>query len=201
MSKILIIIISYCIGGIPFGLIIGNLFGKTDIRKKGSGNIGAANVSRTVSKSLGVLTLVMDVFKGALCVLLAFWLVRGEPFWHGVAGLSAIIGHIFPLYLGFRGGKGYATTIGAFLMLTPIAMLLSGLVFFIVAIPTRIVSIGSIASAVTLPFVILFFHNFRNYKNFFPFAIIAALLIVLRHWSNIKNILAGTEPKFGEKHP
>ncbi len=196
MSKILIVLISYCIGGIPFGLIIGHLFGKTDIRRQGSGNIGAANVSRTVSKSLGVLTLALDICKGALSVLLAFWIVQGEPFWYGVAGVSAIVGHIFPIYLRFKGGKGYATTIGAFLMLTPIAMLISVLVFFVIAIPTRIVSIGSISSSVALPIIMLFF---LDYRLFIPFAIIAALLIVLRHTSNIKNLLSGTEPKFGEK--
>ena len=196
MDKVIIIVIPYLLGGIPFGYLIGRWLGKTDVRQKGSGNIGAANVLRTIGKSAGAFTLILDILKGAVSVLIAFLLIGRDPFWCGAAGLSAIIGHIFPVYLKFKGGKGFAVTIGSFLILTPFAMLLSIVVFFAVAIPTRIVSIGSISAAIALP---VFSFLFQDQRAFFYFTLVAGLLIVLRHAPNIRNLMNGTEPRVGEK--
>jgi len=192
----IIIIVPYLLGGVPFGFLIGKLFGRSDIRQEGSGNIGAANVLRTTGKAAGVCTLLLDVMKGVLSVLLASSLTGRDPSLCGIAALSAIVGHIFPIYLRFKGGKGFAVTIGSFLVLTPAAMVCSLFVFFAAAVPTRIISVGSIAASLALPVFTLIF---RESRIFFFFAVAAALLIIMRHASNIGNLIRGVEPRIGER--
>ncbi|MEW5806654.1 MAG: glycerol-3-phosphate 1-O-acyltransferase PlsY [Acidobacteriota bacterium] len=198
MTEILLFVIApYLLGGIPFGLLISRWFCRIDIRSRGSGNIGAANVLRNLGKGAALLTLFLDILKGVFSVLLPILLAGGEPGWCGTAALAAVIGHIFPVYLKFKGGKGVAVTIGAFLLCVPWAMLSSLVCFMIVALPTRIVSLGSIAAALTLP---LFTLIFSQYNPFFPFATISSILIIFRHSSNIKNLISGVEPRIGEKN-
>lgn len=190
------VLIPYLLGGIPFGLLIGRWSGKIDIRSRGSGNIGAANVLRNLGKTAGVFTLIMDILKGSVSVVIPFHLANQDPFWCGMAALSAIIGHVFPVYLWFKGGKGVAVTVGAFFLVTPWAMLSSLVCFLAVAFPTRIISAGSVAAAAALPVFTLLFHQYNAY---FPYAALAALLIIVRHSSNIRNLIAGVEPRIGEK--
>jgi glycerol-3-phosphate acyltransferase PlsY len=191
----IIIILAYLIGSIPFGLILSKLFGKTDIRKSGSGNIGATNVYRVMGKTLGALTLVLDILKGALFVILAEGFTHSK-IWAGLAGLAAFLGHLYPVYLKFKGGKGVATAMGIFLFFAPYALFVDIAVFLLVVYQTRYVSLGSIISAAILPFLLLVFGYSKVYATL---AVIMGGLIVLRHRENIQRLRQGRENKIGEK--
>lgn len=197
MRELLIfLILPYLIGSIPFGYIIGRWSSGQDIRNVGSGNIGAANALRSFGIILGFLTLFLDACKGVIAVLIPYAFIQVRAEWYGLAALSAIFGHICPVFLKFKGGKGFATFIGGFLILTPFAMMLSLIAFIAAAIPTRIVSVGSLTASAALPIFIMFFPHYRSYL---PFAIVAAVLIFVRHSSNIRNLVRRAEPKIGEK--
>src|SRR5882672_5353780 len=135
---------AYLLGSIPFGLSMGKLFGAADIRKAGSGNIGATNVARVAGPFAGILTLLLDAAKGAFAVILAARLSDQSSTWTMIAGLCALLGHCFPIWLGFHGGKGVATAAGVFLVLSPPAFLGAVVLFFLVVLYWRFVSLGSI---------------------------------------------------------
>jgi glycerol-3-phosphate acyltransferase PlsY len=189
---------AYLLGSIPFGLLLGKLFGAADIRKAGSGNIGATNVARVAGPLAGVLTLLLDAAKGALAVVLASRLSEQSSTWMMIAGLSALLGHCFPIWLGFHGGKGVATAAGIFLVLCPPAFLGAAILFVLVVAYWRFVSLGSIAAAASMPLLIYFLwapHHAPPYAVTFG-SLAAALLIVYKHGANIQRLVQGDEAKF-----
>jgi glycerol-3-phosphate acyltransferase PlsY len=191
-------IAAYLLGSIPFGLLLGKLFGGRDVRSAGSGNIGATNVARVAGPVAGVLALLLDAAKGALAVFLAARLSEQSSTWMMIAGLCALVGHCFPIWLGFRGGKGVATAAGVFLVLSPLSFLGAVLLFFLVVLYWRFVSLGSISAAAAMPLLIYFFwapHHAPPYAVTFG-SLAAALLIVYKHDANIQRMVQGDEPKF-----
>lgn len=189
---------AYLLGSIPFGLLLGRIFGGADVRKAGSGNIGATNVARVVGPVAGVLTLLLDAGKGAAAVWLAGRFSGESATWLIIATLCVLAGHCFPVWLRFRGGKGVATAAGAFLVLCPIAMLGATLLFLLVVIFWRFVSLGSISAAAAMPLLVYFFWAPRHAP---PYAVTfgslaAALLIVYKHDGNIQRLVQGDEPRF-----
>ena len=189
---------AYLLGSIPFGLLLGKLFGSADVRKSGSGNIGATNVARVAGPLAGVLTLLLDAAKGSLAVLLAARLTNDSALWMMIAGLCALVGHCFPIWLGFHGGKGVATAAGVFLVLCPPAFLGAVILFILVVLYWRFVSLGSMSAAVAMPLLVYFFwapHHAPPYAVTFG-SLAAALLIVYKHDANIQRLVQGDEPKF-----
>ena len=193
----LYLILSYLCGSIPFGYINEKIFKKTDIRKQGSGNTGATNVYRTISKPLGILTLFLDLLKGFVPVYLVS-LTNPSTYWIViVVALATILGHIFTVFLNFKGGKGVATACGAFLAMNPLAVLICFVSFVIVLIIFKYVSLASIVAAILLP-ISLYLLN--SLSELVIFSCIISLLVIIRHISNIKRLLNGTENKiFGTK--
>jgi glycerol-3-phosphate acyltransferase PlsY len=189
---------AYLLGSIPFGLVLGKLFGSADVREAGSGNIGATNVARVAGPLAGVLTLLLDAAKGAVAIVLAARLSDQSSTWMMIAGLCALVGHCFPIWLGFRGGKGVATAAGVFLVLCPPAFLGATMLFLLVVAYWRFVSLGSIAAAAAMPLLIYFLwapHHAPPYAVTFG-SLAAALLIVYKHDANIQRLVQGDEPKF-----
>jgi acyl phosphate:glycerol-3-phosphate acyltransferase len=189
---------AYLLGSIPFGLLLSKLFGAGDVRKAGSGNVGATNVARVAGPLAGILTLVLDAGKGAAAVWLAARFANQSAVWMTVAGLAGLIGHCFPVWLRFRGGKGVATAAGMFLMLSPLAGLSAIAVFILVVAFWRYVSLGSIAAAVAMPLLIYFLwaphHAPPLTVTFGAFA--AAILVVYKHDANIQRLVEGRESRF-----
>lgn len=203
MKASLAIVIAYILGSIPFGYLIVRAWSGADIRESGSGGTGATNVSRRAGKLAGLVTLVLDAAKGAVAVLLVrWWLAPGdELIWPvGFAALAVIVGHIFPIWLGFRGGKGVATSVGVFLALAPFIVVLAGFVFLTTVLLTRYVSLASILAAAFIPLCIWVQLQFgRPYggSDIMLFtAAVAATLIVFAHRSNIARLIRGTETRF-----
>src|SRR6266446_9800493 len=156
LTILLIPVVAYLLGSIPFGLILAELSGRGDVRKEGSGNIGATNVSRVAGPLAGILTLLLDGAKGAVAVLLAGRYSNDSATWMVIAGLAALVGHCFPLWLKFKGGKGVATAAGVYLALCPPAFLGGLILFLLVAGFSRYVSLGSVAAAVAMPLLMYF---------------------------------------------
>lgn len=189
---------AYLLGSLPFGLLLGKLFGASDVRKEGSGNIGATNVARVAGPVAGILTLLLDAGKGALAVLLVARYSNESALWMMVAGFCALLGHCFPIWLRFRGGKGVATAAGVFLVLCPMAFLCAVILFVLVVIYWRFVSLGSISAAAAMPLLVYYFwapHHAPPYSIIFG-SLSAALLIVYKHDANIQRLVQGDEPKF-----
>ncbi|MGC1617830.1 MAG: glycerol-3-phosphate 1-O-acyltransferase PlsY [Candidatus Acidiferrum sp.] len=187
---------AYLLGSIPFGLLLGKLFRAPDIRKTGSGNIGATNVLRAAGPVAGILTLLLDAGKGALAVFLAARLTSESTTWMMIAGLCVLAGHCFPIWLGFRGGKGVATAAGVFVMLCPLALLGAVILFVLVVMYWRFVSLGSISAAAAMPLLVYFFwapHHAPPHVITFG-TLGAALLIVYKHDANIQRMVQGDEP-------
>ena len=198
MLKIIIyLLLAYLCGAIPFGYIIAKVFKHVNIRTIGSGNPGATNVYRTISKPLGVLTLVLDLLKGFIPVYFTM-LLNPDSVWLIIAvAFVTIIGHVFTVFLNFKGGKGVATGCGVFLALNPLAILICFLVFVLFLVLFRYVSFASIMAAATLP-ISLYFLN--SMAEIVIFASIISILVIVRHISNIKRLLNGTENKiYGTK--
>jgi acyl phosphate:glycerol-3-phosphate acyltransferase len=187
----------YLLGSIPFGYLLVRTFYGKDVRTTGSGNIGATNVART-SPSLGLITLALDMLKGAAAVVLVRTLIPQDGTAAFAAAFAAICGHVFPVWLGFRGGKGVATAVGAFLLLAPRAILVATAVFLTVALAFRFVSLASIVAAACLP--LSAYLLVRN-ADAGELALISAgsLLVIFKHHQNIRRLMAGTEPRFGKK--
>jgi len=199
---LIIAIIAYLLGSIPFGFVLVKLFRGEDVRSTGSGNIGATNVARTGSKGLAIATLALDALKGAVAVLLARFMApaAGSPLpYMAVAALAAVLGHLFPVWLRFKGGKGVATALGVFLVLFPKAVLVSLAIFILIVAATRYVSLGSILAAVAFP-VAAYFLASPEWQTLLPASAIS-LLIVIKHRANIGRLLSGTEHRFGSPKP
>ena len=189
----LLLIFAYLLGSIPTGVILAKAFGNVDPRTLGSKNIGATNVFRTAGKKLGILTLLGDIWKGIIPVAIA----RGaldSYFWIGAIALAAFVGHLYPIFLKFKGGKGIATGLGVFLALSPLPAVLSLLIFGIVLYKWRFVSLGSLSATAAFPILLAMLNPHRIY---IPFAIIVGMLIFYHHRENIQRLIAGKESKFG----
>jgi glycerol-3-phosphate acyltransferase PlsY len=182
--------LGYALGSIPFGLIVTALSGRGDVRKVGSGNIGATNVLRTGSKSLAALTLALDCLKATAAILLAQRLFGSEtgPF----AAAGAIVGHLYPVWLKFKGGKGVATLLGVLIALLPVAAAIYAAIWVLLLLTVRISSVAGIAAAVSAPASALLLHS-----SLFPMLLGFALLVIWKHRDNILRLKAGTEPRIG----
>ena len=200
LRLLLVVIIAYLIGSIPFGYLIVRAKGGGDVRDTGSGGTGATNVSRRAGRAAGVLTLILDALKGAMAVVIARLMLSGDNtgWLIAAAAIAVIVGHIFPVWLRFRGGKGVATGVGVFLMLAPLAVLLAGVIFVAVVALTKYVSLGSILAAATIPLFVWLFVLEVDLKPLLIAAIAGALLIVFAHRGNIARLLNGTEPRISD---
>ncbi len=185
---------AYLLGSVPFGMVLAKLMGLGNLREIGSGNIGATNVLRTGNKLAAFLTLVLDGGKGAVAVLIARW-VAGEDAAQ-LAALSSFIGHLFPVWLGFRGGKGVATFLGVALALMWPVGLIACATWLIAAVLFRISSLSALISAATAPVIAIL----MGAGHMALLLIVLAVLIFVRHHANIRRILAGTEPRIGRKN-
>ena len=190
---IFISLFGYLLGSVPTGLLLTKLFSKVDPRKTGSKNIGATNIFRTAGKSLGIMTLIGDLLKGAIPVFLAIqW---GESdLWIAISGLTPSLGHVFPIFLGFKGGKGVATALGFYLVISPIAVFIEFLIFAGIVWKWRYISLGSIICATTIPILIAYFRS--DSQAYFIISVLIAALILYRHQSNISRLLQGMENKW-----
>lgn len=190
--EILAIALGYLLGSIPFGLLLAKFAGLGDIRKVGSGNIGATNVLRAGNKSLAAATLLLDIAKGTAAVYLA----RGiAPDFMAMAGFAAFLGHVYPVWLGFKGGKGVATFIGVILGLSWIAGLLGVVTWALVAATFRISSLASLVTAVATPAYLLFFAARINVM----WAFVMTAVILIAHRENLLRLIRGAEPRIGGK--
>jgi len=192
---------AYLLGSIPWGVVLTRAFTSVDVRQQGSGNIGTTNVSRVAGSTLGLLTFIGDVLKGAVPVYLVF-ILAGENQGTGdlllaIVALAAFFGHLYPLFLKFKdGGKGVATCAGCFVFLSPLACLSALLAFIVVLFSSNRVSAGSLAAAAVLPWMVWFStHSLQITAS----AAIMAVFIFVRHTDNIKRLMSGTEPRFREK--
>lgn len=194
-GPVLALLLGYLLGSIPFGVVLTRAAGLGDVRAIGSGNIGATNVLRTGRKGLAAATLVLDALKGAAAVLLArlFW--PGQDDLHALAGLAAFLGHLYPVSLRFRGGKGVATMVGTVAALFWPAGLAAALVWLATLFLTRISSLAGMLSAIAAPVAAAALNAFDLVLLFLAFA----LLVVWKHRANISRLLAGTEPRVGRR--
>jgi glycerol-3-phosphate acyltransferase PlsY len=199
LTFLLLVVIAYFLGSIPFGLIFARLFAKRDIREVGSGNIGATNVTRVAGPLPGILTLLFDAAKGWLAVVIAARATNHDSTSMMVAAIAALFGHCYPIWLRFRGGKGIATGLGVFTALAPFAGLSALAVFIIVALTWRFASLGSIAAAASMPlFVYLFWAPGHAPPLVITFGtLFAAGLVIFKHDANLQRLIEGTEPRFG----
>lgn len=197
----LILIACYLLGSVPSGYLIGKAFKGIDIRDFGSGNIGFTNVLRAIGTFPALIVLIIDITKGIVSVYLGFFFAQlmgiDYQVMGGIGGLASIVGHNWPIFLKFKGGKGVAVTAGVFLALTPIPFLLSLLVMVGIIALTRYVSLGSIGAAGSLPFFVFWLGN--NARLYFFLSIVAALFILFKHRNNIQRLLRSKESKIGEK--
>ncbi len=221
MSRFLLIsATSYLLGSIPFGYLLVRIFRGEDVRRIGSGNIGATNVARK-SPLLGVLTLLLDALKGSTAVAAGILLsptifgrvaISQVPWrmflpasspdfakWTALAALFAVVGHIFPVWLKFRGGKGVATGLGAFVLIAPKAVLLSAIIFLALVLVFRYVSLGSIVAVAAFPNIALALQEYGNRAMALVLMALASVLIIIRHRANIIRLLAGTENRIGAR--
>jgi glycerol-3-phosphate acyltransferase PlsY len=217
---LLIAAASYLLGSIPFGYLLVRIFRGEDVRRSGSGNIGATNVARK-SPALGILTLLLDALKGSAAVLIGTMLsptlfhrtpISQFP-WQAIfpaakpefatsaalAALFAVAGHMFPIWLKFRGGKGVATGLGAFLMLAPKSVLLSAVIFIALVLVFRYVSLGSIVAVAAFPNIALALHEYGNRPVALVLMALASVLIILKHRANIIRLVTGTENRVGAR--
>lgn len=199
IMKILLFIVSYLLGSVPFGLLFSKMVG-ADVRTQGSRNIGATNVNRVLGKKLGLLTLACDLLKGALAVVVAMFMVTTDETGEVTVvacGLLAVIGHMFPLYIGFKGGKGVATGLGVFLVLSPWSVLISGCVFAATVALSGFVSVGSLLASASLP---LWLYFLGESKVVIGGAFVIAFLIWIKHHENVGRLIRGEEKGWKKKH-
>ncbi|HWW15888.1 MAG TPA: glycerol-3-phosphate 1-O-acyltransferase PlsY [Candidatus Dormibacteraeota bacterium] len=200
---LIIAAVSYLLGSIPFGYLLVRIFYGEDVRQSGSGNIGATNVSRK-SPVLGVLTLLLDALKGTAAVAVSYKLAdRMVPIptyeQMALAALFAVIGHMFPMWLRFRGGKGVATALGSFVVIAPKAVLVAVVIFIAVVAISRYVSLGSIIAVGAFPLIAWIIHQFDVSSAGLAMMSVASLLIIAKHHENIRRLLAGTESRIGAR--
>ncbi|MGA9994985.1 MAG: glycerol-3-phosphate 1-O-acyltransferase PlsY [Pyrinomonadaceae bacterium] len=203
LLPILILVLAYLLGSIPFGYLIVRAKEGADVRETGSGGTGATNVTRRAGKFAGIVTLLLDAAKGAAAVVLARWLLTpdfGVNWFVAAAAILALLGHIFPVWLGFRGGKGVATGVGIFLCFAPLALLCAALIFILIVAATRYVSLGSIIATASFPlFLWLLSSLVKPVANLAPMmatAIIGGAFIIFMHRANVGRLMRGTESKF-----
>jgi len=223
LQHLFIVAVAYVVGSIPFGYLIVRFTQDADVRESGSGGTGATNVSRRAGKIAGVLTLLLDALKGAAAIAIARTLLglsvidwsasvslasssyigvqeTGAAYWWvAAAAVAAIAGHIFPVWLKFRGGKGVATGVGVFLMWSPLAIVAAGVIFVLIVWQTRYVSLGSIIAAASIPILMVVLHFLWPSKFLIPTlaaACAGSMLIIFAHRQNIERLLSGTENKF-----
>ncbi len=198
---------AYLIGSIPFSYIVGRIATGTDMRTEGSGNVGATNVLRNAGKKAGVIALLLDIAKGWTAVSVAGLLHAGTAstgsntaplsslsLWLGAAGLVAVLGHMYPVWLNFQGGKGVATATGVFLALAPLAVLVAAVVLIITVALTKYVSLGSIVAAAVIPILLRFVMPTPFWT--IVFATVISTIVILKHHTNIARLVAGDERKF-----
>ena len=196
--------ISYLLGSIPFGYLLVRIFRGEDVRQSGSGNIGATNVSRK-SPLLGVFTLLLDALKGTAAVLLAYFVAGRVPELSrgylvvSLAALFAVLGHVFPVWLKFRGGKGVATGLGSFVVIAPKSVLLAAGIFIVAVLVFRYVSLGSILAVAFFPFLVYGLHAYGNDPVALTLITATSLLIIVKHHDNVRRLFAGTENRVGAK--
>lgn len=208
-----LVVSAYLLGSIPFSYLVVRLFAGADIRQHGSKNVGATNVARTFGKLPGILALILDMAKGYAAVMVARWItarpdwpfeanaaagpMQSREFWIALAALIAVLAHMFPVWLRFHGGKGVATATGAFLALDPIVIAAAIIVFIIVLITTRFVSLASIVSAASIP---IFFHLLANNAPYWRvmLSIPIAIAVIVKHHSNIRRLVRREERRMGE---
>ena len=196
MRLALAVAAAYVVGAVPIGYLVARAFGVSDIRRHGSGTIGTTNVLRTLGSGPAVLTLAGDIAKGFVAVALAGAVAGGDPLVRGTAALAAVVGNCWSVFLGFRGGKGVATGLGAFLTLVPWAVLPAALVWLAVTATFRFVSLGSITAAVCVPLGTVLL----GYPSASALATLAVgAIILVRHRDNIARLMAGTERRLGER--
>jgi acyl phosphate:glycerol-3-phosphate acyltransferase len=195
MTPLLSLVIAYLLGAIPFGYLLVKWKTGSDVRTSGSGNIGATNVLRTTGRAAGIATLLLDIAKGYLAVWIAARLTGSDPLWMSAAALAVMAGHVYPVFLGFKGGKAVASFIGAFLYLTPVPLVCILIVFVAVVAWTRHISMGSIAAAATFPLAVwIILHPVLPVVLA---SLIAGLFVVYKHGANIRRLRDGTEHTFG----
>jgi acyl phosphate:glycerol-3-phosphate acyltransferase len=194
-AVLLTVVSSYFLGSIPFGYLLIRAFHGTDIRATGSGNIGATNVART-SPVLGAITLALDAFKGIAAVLLTRMLFPPNTVVAALAGFMAIAGHVFPVWLRFRGGKGVATGLGSFVVLAPKTVLVMIGIFLAVFVIFRYVSLASILAVALFPLVAWILNQYATPPQMLALLSASSLLILAKHHANIRRLLAHTEPRF-----
>jgi glycerol-3-phosphate acyltransferase PlsY len=205
LASLLIVIAAYLLGSIPTGYLLVRLFRHQDIRRTGSGNIGATNVLRSGGKGLGAATFLLDMLKGCSAVWLGGFLgtllvpdcSRYDA--QALAALVAVLGHVFPVWLRFHGGKGVSTGFGVFLAATPLAALAAITVFFVVLAISRYVSLASILGAASFPLFATFLVHGDRPPFFIAVEIAVALIIIVKHHQNIRRLIAGTESRLGKR--
>ena len=192
LSILIVIVVGYLLGSISTGVVLSRLFAKTDIRSQGSGNAGTTNMLRVLGRKMALLTFIGDMLKGIIAVFIGKWLIGGEL--GGLLGVvGAVLGHYYPLYFGFKGGKGIATSFGSLLFVFPVQALLAFAVFLILVAVTHYVSVGSIAAAITLPLLIVITH-FQE-PTLWIITVCIGASVVWRHRANIKRLMNHTENK------
>ncbi len=198
VARLWIVLLAYGLGSIPFGFLVARVRAGRDIRTAGSGNIGAANVTRIVGTGAGVLTLLLDAAKGYLAVWIAAGATSENISWMVGAALAAIVGHMFPVWLGFRGGRGVATGVGVFLPICWPAVLAALVIWAVVLVLWRYVSLGSIVAAASLPLLMYLLYAPRHAppRVVSVSTTLAAVLIIMKHRPNIERLIAGTETRF-----
>lgn len=207
-----LVVLAYLVGSIPFSFLVVRVVAGRDIRQEGSHNVGATNVARTVGRGPGIVALLLDIAKGYGAVALARWVVaqpgwpfaagtapwESREFWVALAGLIAVLGHMFPVWLRFHGGKGVATAAGVFAALDPIVIAGALIVFAIVLLVFRYVSLASIVTAASIPVLLRFIARDAPFWHI-VFSIAIAIAVIAKHHSNISRLVAGTERKMGQK--
>lgn len=194
LTLLFTVALAYFLGSIPFGLVLTRAAGLGDIRKVGSGSIGATNVLRTGRKGLAAATLVLDAAKGALAVVIG-WRMHGA-FGVMLCGLAVVVGHMYPVWLNFRGGKGVATGLGVLLAASPLSAVAAGAVWLIVALSFRISSAASLAACAAAPALVALI---TGDPLLLALSFVISLLIWIRHGANLRRLIAGTEPRIGAK--
>lgn len=192
------VLLGYLLGSIPFALLLVRAAGRGDVREVGSGNVGATNATRAAGARVGIAVMLLDIGKGVLAVVLMS-LLTASPTWRAAAGLAAIVGHCFPVWLSFSGGKGLATAGGVFLVLAWLPTLIVAAIFAVVVAAFRRVSLGSVVATAAFPVVLTLLAD--PPLPVVVCAVLAAAVIIFRHGGNIRRLIDGTEPRFGRSKP